>query len=175
MPSLLIGYHVPNFAQQDSYVLELIAALLSQGKSSRFYQNLVTGQKLLLDAEAENTLLSVDNNLFYLYATSAPGRSMQEIEHAIDHEIRTLQKDLVEPRELAKVKNQIEAAFIFAQDSIFSQAMLLGQYEIVAGWRKIDDYLPSIQKVMPEDIQRVAKKYLIEDNRTVGILMPLPK
>jgi hypothetical protein len=76
-------------------------------------------------------------------------------------------------RELEKVKNQIEAAFIFAQDSIFYQAMLLGQYEIVTGWRTIDNYLPSIQKVAPEDIQRVAKKYLTEDNRTVGILIPL--
>jgi zinc protease len=51
--------------------------------------------------------------------------------------------------------------------------MILGQYEIVTGWRIIDDYLPSIQKVTPEDIQRVAKKYLTEDNRTVGILIPL--
>jgi zinc protease len=52
--------------------------------------------------------------------------------------------------------------------------MLLARHEIALSWKAIDDYLPSIRKVTPEDIQRVAKKYLIPDNRTVGILIPLP-
>jgi zinc protease len=73
------------------------------------------------------------------------------------------------------VNTQIEADFLFAQDSLFSHAMMLRQFEIVAGWRKIDDYLPSIQKVTSEDIRCVAKQYLTEDNRTVGILIPISK
>jgi zinc protease len=81
---------------------------------------------------------------------------------------------LVSERELEKVKNQMEASFIFGQDSLFYQAMLLARYEMVHTWKAIDDYLPSIRKVTPEDIQRVAKKYLNQDNRTVGILIPLP-
>jgi zinc protease len=52
--------------------------------------------------------------------------------------------------------------------------MLLARHEIALSWKAIDDYLPSIRKVTPEDIQRVAKKYLIPDNRTMGILIPLP-
>jgi zinc protease len=68
----------------------------------------------------------------------------------------------------------MEADFVFRQDSLFSQAMLLARYEIVHTWKAIDDYIPSIRKVTPEDIQRVAKRYLIPDNRTVGILIPLP-
>jgi len=172
LPYLLIGYHVPNLKDQDSYVLDVIAALLSEGKSSRLYQNLVWKKKLVLDADAENSLLSKDSNLFYLSAELAPGKEVREVEYALYDEIQMLQKEPVGIRELEKVKNQIEAAFIFSQDSIFYQAMILGQYEIVTGWRTIHDYLPSIQKVMPEDIQRVAKKYLTEDNRTVGILIP---
>jgi zinc protease len=77
-------------------------------------------------------------------------------------------------QELEKAINQLEASFIFAQDSLFYQAMLLARYEITLSWKAIDDYLPSIRKVSPEDIQRVAKKYLTPDNRTVGILVPLP-
>jgi zinc protease len=173
LPYILIGYHVPNLTDQDSYVLEVIAALLSQGKSSRFHQNLVSGKKLVLDADAEHSLLSKDPNLFYLSAELAPGKEIHEAENALYDEIRNLQKDPVGIRELEKVKNQIEADFIYSLDSIFSQATLLGQFEIASGWRKIDDYLPSIHKVTPEDIQRVAKKYLTEDNRTVGILIPL--
>jgi zinc protease len=68
----------------------------------------------------------------------------------------------------------MEASFVFGQDSLFYQAMLLAQFEIGFGWRGIDDYISSIRKVSPEDIQRVAKRYLLPDNRTVGILIPLP-
>ncbi|MCJ7746950.1 MAG: hypothetical protein MUP27_04335, partial [Desulfobacterales bacterium] len=69
---------------------------------------------------------------------------------------------------------QLEASFVFGQDSIFYQAMLLAQHEMTLNWRAIDDYIPSIRKVSSEDIQRVAKRYLIPDNRTVGVLIPLP-
>jgi len=51
--------------------------------------------------------------------------------------------------------------------------MLLARYEIASSWRAIDDYILH-PEVTPEDIQRVAKKYLTSDNRTVGILVPLP-
>jgi zinc protease len=175
LPCLLIGYHVPNLSDQDSYVLEVIAALLSEGKSSRFYQNLISGKRVVLSAEAENSLLYRHPNLFYIFATVAPEKNVLDAEHALYDEILMLQKDPVGTHELEKVKNLIEADFLFAQDSIFSQALLIGHYEIAAGWQKVDDYLPSIQKVTPEDVQRAAQKYLIEDNRTVGILIPVSK
>jgi zinc protease len=80
--------------------------------------------------------------------------------------------DLVSERELQKAKNQIEAAFIFAQDSIFGQAMKIGYYEMVGDWRLIDSYLDNMRKVTREDLRRVAQKYLQRDNRTVGTLIP---
>ena len=52
--------------------------------------------------------------------------------------------------------------------------MILAQYEMVGNWKMVEDYVPSIRKVTPEDIQRVAKKYLLPENRTVGVLIPLP-
>src|SRR4030043_808393 len=174
LPTILMAYHVPNLHDPDSYVLEVIATLLSGGKSSRLYQNLVREKRLVLRAEADYSLLSHDPYLFYLSAEPLPNKKTAEVEKALDQEIEWLQKELVPERELEKVKNQMEASFVFGQDSIFYQAMVLAQHEIAFGWRAIDDYLPSIRKVTPEDIQRVAKKYLISDNRTVGILIPLP-
>jgi zinc protease len=97
-----------------------------------------------------------------------------EVEEAIDQEIERLQKEPLGKQELEKVKNQLEANFIFGQDSLFFQAMILARYEIVRSWRAIDDYLPSIQAVTPEDILRVANRCLVRENRTVAILMPLP-
>jgi zinc protease len=169
-----MGYHVPNLREPDSYVLEVIATLLSGGKSSRLYQGLVREKRLVLSADAGHDLLSRDQSLFTLSADLLPGKEISQVEKAFDQEIERLQKELVGGQELEKVKNQIEASFIFGQDSIFGQARLLAHYEIALNWKAIDDYLPSIRKVTPEDIQRVAKKYLLPDNRTVGILIPLP-
>jgi zinc protease len=173
LPFLVMGYHVPNLREPDSYVLEVIAAILSSGKSSRFYQSLVREKQLVLSADADHSLLSRDPSLFYLSADLLPGKDVAEVEKALDQELERLQREPVGERELEKVKNQLEASFIFRQDSIFSQAMLLAQHEISLDWRAIDDYLPSIRSVSPEDIRRVAKKHLIPDNRTVGILIPL--
>ena len=128
----------------------------------------------MLSVDAGHDLLSRDPSLFSLSADLLPGKEVSEVEKAFDQEIERLQREPVGEQELKKVKNQIEASFIFGQDSIFNQARLLAHHEIALNWKAIDDYLPSIQKVTPEDIQRVAKKYLVQDNRTVGILIPLP-
>jgi zinc protease len=174
LPSIVMGYHVPNLREPDSYVLEVIATILSGGKSSKLYQSLVREKRLVLSADADHSLISRDPSLFYLSADLLPNKDVAEVEKALDQEIERLKKEPVEERELEKVKNQLEAAFIFGQDSIFNQAMLLAQHEIALSWKAIDDYIPSIRKVTPEDIQRVAKQYLIPDNRTAGILIPLP-
>jgi zinc protease len=174
LSSLVMGYHVPNLLQPDSYVLEVVAALLSAGKSSRFYQDLVQEKQLVLEADAENSLLSRDPDLFYISANPLPGKGVTEVEKALNLEIERLQKEPVEKQELEKVKNQLESSFIYSQDSLFAQAMLLARHEVALTWKATDDYLPSIRKVTPEDIQRVAQQYLIPDNRTVGILVPLP-
>jgi zinc protease len=174
LPALVMGYHVPNLRQPDSYVLEVITALLSGGKSSRFYQELVREKQLVLEAEAENSLLSRDPGLFYLSANPLPGKEVGEVEKALDQQIERLQKEPVERRELEKVKNQLESSFVYSQDSLFMQALLLARHEVALSWKTIDDYLPAIRKVTPEDIQRVAQEYLVPENRTTGILVPLP-
>jgi zinc protease len=174
LPSIVMGYHVPNLREPDSYVLEVISVILSGGKSSRLYQSLVREKRLVLSADADHSLLSRDPSLFYLSADLLPGKEVADVEKALDQEMERLHSERVGEQELEKAKNQLEASFIFSQDSIFYQAMLLAQQEISLDWRTIDDYLPSIRKVSAEDIQRVAKRYLIPDNRTVGILIPLP-
>ena len=174
LPFLLMAYHIPNLTKPDSYVLEVIAEILSGGKSSRFYKDLVYDKRLVLSADADNSLLSRDPNLFTISTELLPEKDIEQVQTALNEEIERLQKDAVGQHELEKAKNQIEAAFVYAQDSLFYQAMLLAQHEIALDWKSTDNYLPSIRKVTPEDIMRVSKSYLTPDNRTVGILIPLP-
>jgi len=174
LPFLLMGYHVPNLREPDSYVLEVIATLLSNGKSSRFYRDLVRERELVLSAEAEHSLLSRDSGLFLISAEPLPEKEVAQVERALEQELERLRREPVPTPELEKVKNLMEASFLTAQDSLFFQAMLLAQFEIASTWRAVDDYLPSIRKVTPEDIQRVANQYLIPERRTAGVLTPLP-
>jgi zinc protease len=180
LASLVIGYHVPNLqahdseASQNSYALEVVEALLGSGESSRLQTNLVRKKKLALGVGVGHSLLSKDPGLFSIGADVLPDKNVTDVEKAIDEEIERLQREPVGERELQKAKNQLEAGFIFQQDSLFSQAMRLARYEMVLGWRAIDGYLPAIRKVSAADIQRVAKQYLTPDNRTVVVLVPLP-
>ena len=113
-----------------------------------------------------------DPNLFYVYAGVMPGKTTEEVEKALYAEIEKIKTTPVTDEELKKAKNQIEAGFVMGQDSVFYQAMLLGQYETVANEKLLEKYLENIRAVTKEDVQRVAKEYFSEDNRTVGILVP---
>ncbi|HEX9786402.1 MAG TPA: insulinase family protein, partial [Candidatus Binatia bacterium] len=109
---------------------------------------------------------------FSIYAQLLPGIEPPTVEREMDRLLEKTKSELISERELQKAKNQVEAAFVFAQDSIFGQAMKIGYYEAVGDWRQMDDYLDGIRKVTREDIRRVARQYLIRDRRTVGTLIP---
>lgn len=174
VPFVMMGFRVPNYASEDSYALDVLESILSRGKSSRLYQSLVYEQKNSLSVGAEYGLMQTDPGLFYFYALVNPSAKVEAVEVALQREITRLQNDPPSDEELQRAKNQIEASRIFEQDSNFRHAMLLGQAETVgAGWRRIDQFVERIRAVTAKDIQRVARQYLTEDNRTLGILVPL--
>ena len=175
VPFVMMGFRVPNYSSDDSYALDILESILSHGKSSRLYQSLVYDQKNSLAVGAEYSVLQTDPGLFYFYSLVNPGAKVEAVEDALQREIARLQNEPPSDQELQRAKNQVEASRIFEQDSNFRHAMLLGQAESVgAGWRRIDQFVERIRAITAKDIQRVAKQYLTHDNRTVGILVPLP-
>lgn len=173
LPAVFAGYHTPDIKHPDSYALEVLQGILSSGKSSRLYKSLVYDKQLALYAGGDYDDITSDPNLFYIYAGVMPGKSTGEVEQALYAEIEKLKTASVTDEELQKAKNQIEASFIMGQDSVFYQAMLLGQFETVANWNLLEKYVDNIRAVTKEDVQRVARQYFSEDNRTVGILIPM--
>jgi len=174
LPFIALQYHVPNLHHPDSGPLEVLEAVLANGKSARLYRELVRKQRVALDADAGYDRTAHDDKLFALTAQAQPGVAIERLERALLEQIEAVQKSPPSADELARAKTQLEAAFVFAQDSMFYRGLLLGTYEVAGGWKQIDDYLPSISKVTAADVQRVAKQYLVENNRTTGILRPLP-
>ena len=172
LPILLMFHHAPNLHSPDSYALDLLSMVLAGGKSSRLYQELVYQKRLVRGIDADYNNVSMDATGFSISAQLLPGAELANVEQQIDRLLDKVKAELVSERELQKAKNQIEAAFIFAQDSIFGQAMKIGYYEVVGGWRLVDSYLDNLCKVTREDLRRVARKYLQRDSRTVGTLIP---
>ena len=170
--SLVLAWHVPNLRSQDSYTLEVIKAILAEGKTSRLYDHLVRGKALVLESSVDYNLTAQDPSLFYITVTVLPGKDFGEVERAIYDEVELLKTTSVGSRELEKAKNQLEATFVFDQESIFSLGQNLAQYEIALDWAAIGAYVPSIRSVSAQEIQRVASKYFTAKNRTVGILAP---
>ena len=104
-----------------------------------------------------------------------PSAKVETVEAALQREIARLQNEPPSDQELQRAKNQIEASRTFEQDSNFRHAMLLGQAEMVgAGWQRVDQFVERIRGVTAKDIQRVARQYLTDDNRTLGVLVPIP-
>ncbi len=175
LPYIIASYHAPSFPDEDSYALEVLGTILSGGKSARLYKSIVYEKKLALYAYADYSGLHKDPYLFSFAATAAPGKDIKDVENSFYDETEKIKSTPPSEREVQKAKNQIEASFIMGQDSIYFQAELAGMFEMIGGWKLKEQYLEGIRKVKPEDVSRVAKKYLNEDNRTVGILIPTKK
>jgi zinc protease len=172
LPLVMQFYHAPNLKNPDSFALDLLSVVLAGGRSSRLYHELVYQKRLVRGVDADYSAVSIDPMGLSISAQLLPGIQAAAVEREIDRLLDKVKAELISERELQKAKNQIEAAFVFAQDSIFGQAMKIGYYEITGGWRQMDDYLDGIRKVTREDIRRVARQYLDVDRRTVATLIP---
>ena len=172
LPFVLQFYRAPNLKSPDSFALDVLSVVLAGGRSSRLHHEMVYQKRLVRGVDADYSGMSVDPMGFSIYAQLLPGIEPVNVEREMDRLVDKVKTELVSERELQKAKNQIEAAFVFAQDSIYGQAMKIGLYEAAGGWRQMESYLDGMRKVTREDIRRVAKQYLDRDRRTVGTLIP---
>ncbi|MEH6455050.1 MAG: pitrilysin family protein [Cocleimonas sp.] len=183
LASLRLGFKTPAMisAKQgkvpawEPYALEVLANILSGGDSARFAKNLVRGKEVAANAYAGYYGYGRLENLLVISGTPAKGIPTQKLKELILAEVETLKTELVSEAELKRVKAQVIAGEVFERDSIEHMATLLGSLETVGlGHKYIDQYVPGVLAVTAEQIQDVAKKYLIENHLTVAELIPLP-
>ena len=175
LPYVLSVYKVPNITHEDGFALDVLGSILSDGKSSRLYRSLVYEKQIAISAWAGYEGLYKDPFLFFTGATAGQGKKIEAVERALLDEIEKIKNELPSAQEVQRAKNQVEASFIMQQDSIYMQAKTIGSFEMTVGWKFIDKYLEGIRKVTPEEVSRVAKKYLSDEQKTTGILIPLAK
>lgn len=179
-PSLLMGFHAPTLVtakteaeQQEVYALEVLNSILDGDDSARLTKNLVRHEKVVAGAGAGYDGTDRLTTLFLFEATPSEGVSTQQAEDAIWAEIEKLKKSPVSDSELQRVLAQSEAQYIYHQDSIQSQANVLGSLiSVDLPTDTLDKWVENLRQVTPEQIQAVANKYLDQDKVTVATLLP---
>lgn len=180
LPYLLMGYHVPALNNPETdwepYALEVLAGVLSGNPAARLNQRLVRESQLAIDASAGYDLMARGHqSVFALDATPSEGKTVAELEAALLQQIEDIKVSGVTTEELDRVKAGVIAADVYKRDSMFYQGMQIGTVETIGfSWKILEDYPNKLRAVTPEQVQAVARKYLLKDNLTVATLDPQP-
>jgi predicted Zn-dependent peptidase len=172
-PVLLMGYHKPSVRHPDDAVFDAVQDILAGGRTSRIYRSLVQDKKIALAAGGFPGFPGVKYpNQFLFYSFPTAGHTNEENEEAMLAEIERLKTEWVTDEELSRVKRRARADLVGGLDSNAGLADQLASYEVLTGdWRNLFRAIDAIDKVSREDIQRVAREYFTDRNRTVGYLL----
>ncbi len=171
--ALFAGFHVVGLDHPDLYPLNLLAVILSGGKASRFHQEFVrVGKAIALDVELAPLPFSAqDPDLLVIAAVAAPGQSLPELEQELWAALNRLPQEGVTPAELARAKKLLRSQAVRSLAHNFFRGLLVGLFHLKTGDAQLaNQILSSLEAVTADDILRVARTYLREDNRTVVVL-----
>jgi zinc protease len=170
---LMLMWRVPGLVDlQETYALDIIANLLSQGRTARLVQDLREKRGLVSGVNVSNMSYQYQG-LFTLSAT-LPTENLEIVETALLEHIQQLQQDLVNPKDLEKICTQVANQFIFGNETPSDRANLYGYYHALMGdLTPAFSYTDRIRSITPEAIRQAAQKYL--PTEALGILTIKPK
>jgi zinc protease len=179
LPVLIMGWKAPVLRDvekdSDPYALTMLAAVLDGHDAARLTRKLVREDKVALSVGIDYDSTARGPGMVYLHGSPSAGRTVADLETALRAEITRIQKDGVSEQELKRARAQLVAAEVYKLDSMFGQAMEIGQTESAGiPYQKIDRMLEKLQQVTAAEVQAVAKKYFSDDTLTIGVLDPQP-
>lgn len=179
LPVLIMGYKAPVLRdvekESEPYALEMLASVLDGHDAARFNKKLVREDKVALEIGIEYEATARGPGMFYFSGTPSEGHTVADLEAAIRAEIARVQKEGISEAELKRARAQLVASQVYKLDSMFGQAMEIGQTESAGiSYRQIERMLDKLQKVTAAEVQAAARKYFTDDRLTVGSLDPQP-
>lgn len=172
LPLVAQAYHIPAMGTPDHYAISMLTTLLSGGESSRFNKEIVDKQEKAMYVGAYPLALE-DPGLFMVFGIVNMGIQPNDLEDAINAEIKKVQTEVLSDREFEKLRNQIEVEFVTQNSTMAGIAENLSDYHMYyKDANLINTELERYMKVTKEDIKRVANQYLTEDNRVVLYYLP---
>ncbi|MGI8988831.1 MAG: M16 family metallopeptidase [Bryobacteraceae bacterium] len=175
VPRIDIDWKIPPGNTADFYALDVLGDILGGGQSSRLYQKLVKDKEVAVQCFG-GTQERRGTSLETMIVLARPGRDLGEIEKLVGEEIERVKNEPVADSEIEKIHMVSRHQEAQSLQSTLSRAMRLAQDAVFYNDPGlINTREGKIEKVTKEDIQRVAKKYLTDANKTVIITMPMPK
>ncbi len=168
---LHFSWHVPDLRHPDTPALDVLATLLGHGRSSRLYRAVRQGKELAHSADAW-TYSPGGAGMFGMSATIDADK-FESARDAMLEELERIKNEPVATEELAKVVKQFISGTIASRKTMQGQAQDLG-----GNWLATRDLnfserlLAAVKRVTPADLQRVARKHLTPENRTLYALLP---
>ena len=178
LPVVLMVYKVPVLRDPerdvDPYALKMLSALLDGYEAARLPRNLVREQRLAVFAGAAYDAVARGPGLFYLQGSPSAGHTRADLEAAFRAEIARIARDGVNDEELARARAQLIAGEVYRRDSMFAQAVEIGQIEAAGlSFREDRRRIEKLQAVTAEEVRSVVLRYLIDDGLTVAELDPV--
>ncbi len=179
LPYLVMAWHAPTLrdVRQDwqPYALSVLAGVLDGNDSARLNKALVREQQVATSVGASYANTSRGPTMFTLEGTPVRGQSVESLEAALRAQLRKVVQEGVSEEELKRVRAQVTAAEVYKLDSLFYQAMQIGQIESIGlSYRDLPVMLERLQAVTAEQVQAVARDILRDDQLTVAVLDPQP-
>lgn len=157
----------------EPYALELLSAVLDGYDNARLNRQLVKQERVVNDVGVGYDMISRGPELFLISASMAKGKTVEQAESSIRKALKEVADQGILESELKRIKVRTLANQIYKRDSIFGQAMEIGSTEMAGfSWREIDLMLEKMQAITPSQVQAVAKKYLVDEGLTIGVLDP---
>jgi zinc protease len=169
----LFGWHTVPLGHADGPALDVLSDLLTCGRRSRLWDQLVEHDKLATWVETGQEGARRAGQ-FLLQIEAVPGASTARIDRLIAEEIDRLADEGPTPAELERSRNRLEAAWRWEQEDLAGLAGGLGLFALNGDWRAWQAEHRAALEVQAEDIRRVASTYLAESNLTVGWSIPRP-
>ena len=178
LPYLLMAYHAPSLrdVEKDTmpWALSILAGVLNGNDSARLNKKLVKDKRIAVSIGAGYEGTSRGPSMFYLEGTPAEGKTVSELEKALKAEVERIQKEGVTEAELNRVKAQVIAGDVYQRDSIFYQAMQLGELATLGmPLDLLDKRVAKLKAVTAEQV-REAAKLIADDSLSVAVLDPQP-
>ncbi len=171
-PSYMAVWHVPQVSDPDFPALAVLEKPLLEGESSRLYRRLVRDEQLAIMVGG-GVKESIDPYLFSVFVKPKPGADLDRIDRVIEEELEKVKSEGITDKEREKALNILRMSFFSSLQTIAGRADQLGQAEIFYGdYGKLFTIMDTYAAVTPERVKEAARKYFVENNKTVGKLIP---
>jgi predicted Zn-dependent peptidase len=171
-PRLMMAFHKPTLPSRQDYVMDLLDALLTGGRTSRLYRRLVEEDQIAVSVSTSNGIPGARYpNLFLITAVPRYPHTNGEVESALIEELARISRQEVPLQELTRVRKKLRADMLRGLQSNSGLAGMLSYFAAVAGdWRYIATHLDVLEDISPAEIRETAARYFTAKNRSVVTL-----